>query len=74
LRCSILTRQGEVKAVDGISFDVGAGESLGVVGESGSGKTMTALTLLRLFDPVMRVRLSGTARFDGRDLMRMSSS
>jgi oligopeptide/dipeptide ABC transporter ATP-binding protein len=74
LRCSILTRQGEVKAVDGISFDVGAGESLGVVGESGSGKTMTALTLLRLFDPVMRVRLSGAARFDGRDLLRMSSS
>jgi oligopeptide/dipeptide ABC transporter ATP-binding protein len=74
LRCSIFTRRGEVKAVDGVSFDVGVGESLGIVGESGSGKTMTALALLRLFDPTMRVRLSGVADFDGRDLLRMSAS
>jgi oligopeptide/dipeptide ABC transporter ATP-binding protein len=74
LHCSILTRRGDVKAVDGASFTLGAGESLGVVGESGSGKTMTALTLLRLFDPAMRVRLSGRARFEGRDLLRMSAA
>jgi oligopeptide/dipeptide ABC transporter ATP-binding protein len=73
LRCSILTRRGEVKAVDGVTFAIGAGESLGVVGESGSGKTMTALALLRLFDPSMQVRLSGSARFEGRDLLRMSA-
>jgi oligopeptide transport system ATP-binding protein len=72
LRCSILTRRGEVKAVDGISFDVEQGQSLGIVGESGSGKTMTALTLLRLFDPAIRVRISGTALFAGRDLLRMN--
>ena len=72
LRCSILTRRGQVKAVDGVTFSMAAGQSLGVVGESGSGKTMTALALLRLFGPATRVRLSGRAMFEGRDLLRMS--
>lgn len=72
LHCSILTRRGEVKAVDGVTFSMTAGQSLGVVGESGSGKTMTALALLRLFGPASRIRLSGRAMFEGRDLLRMS--
>jgi len=72
LRCSFLTARGEVKAVDGISFSMEPGESLGVVGESGSGKTITAMSMLRLFGPSSTVRLSGSVRFDGVDLLRMN--
>ncbi|HRD99905.1 MAG TPA: ABC transporter ATP-binding protein, partial [Ilumatobacteraceae bacterium] len=72
LRCSFLTPSGEVRAVDGISFAMEAGESLGVVGESGSGKTMTALSMLRLFGPSSTVRLAGSVRFDGIDLLRVN--
>jgi peptide/nickel transport system ATP-binding protein len=52
-----------VKAVDGVSFDIQEGETLGLVGESGCGKSTTAETLLRLRTPT-----NGTARFDGRDI------
>ena len=62
-----------VYAVDGISFTIEQGESLGVVGESGSGKTVTALTILRLFGPTTRARLSGSARLNGVDLLRASN-
>ena len=48
LRTYIHTRTSVVKAVDGISFNLRRGETLGIVGESGCGKTMTALSLLRL--------------------------
>ena len=48
LRTYIYTRTSVVKAVDGISFYLNRGETLGIVGESGCGKTMTALSLLRL--------------------------
>lgn len=73
LRCSFLTNAGEVKAVDGISFTMEAGESLGVVGESGSGKTMTALAMLRLFGPGSHVRLSGQVLLNGVDLLQMNN-
>lgn len=59
-----------LRVVNGISFTIRAGESLGIVGESGSGKSMTALSILRLVnEPPARV--SGKVVFEGRDLMQI---
>jgi peptide/nickel transport system ATP-binding protein len=63
---------GAVRAVDRVSFEVGAGTTLGIVGESGSGKSVTALSLLRLVrDPPGRI-VGGEVRFRGRDLLKLS--
>ncbi len=70
LTCLVETRRGVVHAVDGVSFSLEAGQSLGLVGESGSGKSMTALSILRLFGPTTKVRLGGQVRFEGRELLR----
>jgi oligopeptide transport system ATP-binding protein len=64
------TGGGTVYAVNGISFEVAAGESLGIVGESGCGKSVTALALLGLLPRAGRVK-SGTARLEGRDLLQL---
>jgi oligopeptide transport system ATP-binding protein len=65
------TRDGVVKAVDGVSFVLDKGETLGVVGESGSGKSVTALTMMQLIEmPPGKVE-AGDAKFKGRSLITM---
>jgi oligopeptide transport system ATP-binding protein len=69
LRVSLPTASGLVTVVDGIDYDVGAGEVFGIAGESGSGKTISVLALLELLPPGAVVE--GTAEFGGRDLLHM---
>ncbi len=72
LTASFHTRDGIVRAVDGVSFRVGSGETVGIVGESGSGKTVTCLSLLGLIPmPPGRIE-GGTARLGDRDLLAMT--
>ena len=65
-----LTRQGEVQAVDGVSFDLGRGRVLGLVGESGCGKTSVAMSLMKLLPDNARLT-SGRVLLDGQDLLSM---
>jgi oligopeptide/dipeptide ABC transporter ATP-binding protein len=71
LRVHFWTGGGTVHAVNGISFEIGPGETLGIVGESGCGKSVTALALLGLLPRAGRVR-TGSALFDGRDLLQLN--
>ncbi|HMB87562.1 MAG TPA: ABC transporter ATP-binding protein, partial [Methylomirabilota bacterium] len=74
LRTHLVTGWGTVKAVDGVSFTVAEGETLGLVGESGSGKSMTCLSLLRLVPrPAARI-LGGQILLDGEDLLAKSEA
>ena len=61
------TKQGPVKAVDGISFDLARGEALGLVGESGCGKTSVAVSLMKLL-PDNAQLIDGQVLLDGQDL------
>ena len=73
LRTQFLTREGAVRAVDGVSFDVKRGETLCIVGESGCGKSVTALSIMRLVSQEAgQTRLSGSVRFDGTELTTLS--
>ena len=74
LRTHIVTRWGTIRAVDGVSFSVGEGETLGLVGESGSGKSMTCLSIVRLIPrPAARIT-GGAVLLDGDDLVPKSES
>ena len=74
LHTYFFNRWGVVKAVDGVSFSVSEGETLGIVGESGCGKTMTALSLLRLIPrPAARI-VQGEVMLDGENLIEKSDS
>ena len=70
LRTSFHTRDGVVRAVDGIDFDVFAGEIVGLVGESGCGKSVTSLSIMRLVAKPGRTE-AGEVIFDGRDLLKL---
>jgi oligopeptide/dipeptide ABC transporter ATP-binding protein len=70
LRKGVLRRiAGHVRAVDGVSFSIGPGETLGLVGESGCGKSTVARTVLRLIEPT-----GGTIRLGGRDITRLGKA
>jgi oligopeptide transport system ATP-binding protein len=65
------TARGIIHAVNGVSFDISPGETLGIVGESGCGKSVTSLALLGILPRAGRVT-NGSARFEGRDLIGLS--
>ena len=74
LQTHFFTDDGVVRAVDGVSFEVGAGETLAIVGESGSGKSVTALSVLRLVpEPPGRI-VGGSIHFKGEDLLAKPQS
>jgi peptide/nickel transport system ATP-binding protein len=71
LRTVFHVMDGDVPAVDGVSFSLGRGKTLGIVGESGSGKSVTALTIMRLLDIPPAEIASGEIWFDGREVLSM---
>ena len=72
LRVYFNTDDGTVKAVDGVSFEVKHGETLGIVGESGSGKTVANLSIMRLIAEPPGQIVSGSVEFNGRDVLKSS--
>ncbi|MER5933707.1 ABC transporter ATP-binding protein [Streptomyces sp. NPDC002054] len=70
LRVQFSTEDGIVKAVDGLSFDLKRGQTLGIVGESGSGKSVTNLTVLGLHNP-KTTNITGSIRLDGQEITDM---
>jgi oligopeptide/dipeptide ABC transporter ATP-binding protein len=71
LRTYFYTREGAVRAVDGVSFSVEKGRTLGIVGESGCGKSVTALSIMGLLPKPPAKIVSGEVVFEGRDLVRL---
>lgn len=72
LRTYFYTDDGVVKAVDGVEFEVKAGETIGIVGESGCGKSITAMSILRLIQSPPGKIVSGEILFEGEDLVKVS--
>ncbi|NUO62224.1 MAG: ABC transporter ATP-binding protein [Gemmatimonadaceae bacterium] len=71
LRTTFSTDAGPARAVDGVSFTVGRGETVGLVGESGCGKSVTALSILRLIDGAGRIEKDSHILLEGRDLLSL---
>lgn len=72
LKTYFFTKRGVIKAVDGVSFSLRKGETLGIVGESGCGKSVTGLSLLRLVPEPAGKIIAGRIMFDGEDLLEKS--
>ena len=71
LRTSFFTSDGEVRAVDGVTFDIDDGRTVGLVGESGCGKSVTALSIIQLLPSGTGRIVGGEVQFQGRDLARL---
>ncbi len=74
LRAHFFTVEGVTYAVDGVSFDVFPGETLGIVGESGCGKSVTALSIMRLLPPRLARIVGGSVTFEGKDLLALDEA
>ena len=74
LRTYFYTSAGIARAVDGVSFTIGAGETLGIVGESGCGKSVTALSILRLVQQPGRIEPGSRILFEGQDLLQLDDA
>src|ERR1700756_1766600 len=73
LQTHFATPAGVVRAVEGVSFHIEAGETLGIVGESGCGKSVTAMSILRLIQEPPG-RIAGAVRFEGRNLLDVTEA
>jgi peptide/nickel transport system ATP-binding protein/oligopeptide transport system ATP-binding protein len=73
LRTSFFTNEGEVRAVDGVDFQVFRGKTLGIVGESGCGKSVTSLSIMRLVAAPAGKIVGGKILYQGRDLVQISA-
>ncbi len=73
LRTSFFTPEGEVRAIDGVSFEIGEGKTLGLVGESGCGKSVTSLSIMRLIPSPPGKIVGGEIFYRGRDLLRLNN-
>jgi peptide/nickel transport system ATP-binding protein/oligopeptide transport system ATP-binding protein len=71
LKTSFFTDEGEIKAVDDVSFDVYAGKTIGIVGESGCGKSVTSLSIMRLIPNPPGRTVGGEILYRGRDLLKV---
>ncbi len=74
LKTHFFTQEGVVKAVDGVSYDLAEGETLGLVGESGCGKSVSALSIMRLIPDPPGKTVGGEVIFDGQDLLKLPDS
>jgi oligopeptide/dipeptide ABC transporter ATP-binding protein len=73
LETSFFTPEGQVRAIDGVSFEIGEGKTLGLVGESGCGKSVTSLSIMRLVPSPPGKIVGGEILYRGRDLLRLKN-
>jgi len=73
LQTSFFTPEGEVRAIDGVSFEIGEGKTIGLVGESGCGKSVTSLSIMRLIPSPPGKIVGGEIVYRGRDLLKLNN-